>query len=420
MSEINKVLIIGGGPTGIVAAILLKQRNRITPVVYEAQPEPTTIGGAIGIPSNGLRLFKLLGVYEELISRGSSQPDVTLHSVQGSVMGQMDLISWSENKTGFGMLKIKRADLMDVLYGAARKADIEVNFNKSLVGIEEGDQQVTANFHDGTSGTADLLLGCDGVSSAVRKLYVDPDIQPEYTGVTDIFSLIPTSDRPTPVGSLHGLHVTFTSEGMFAITSATSSSDEYYWFFSSTCPNPLWIDNLDGRGKHEPRNVDDAQSMLRDALKDVRGEWGDLLRDFVRKSKSVKFHPIFTLPLGGIWHRGRCLILGDAAHAMSPHASQGVSMALEDVFFLSRLLSRSSLPLEDVFRIYDNKRRPRTDEIYKTAKKNGQMRKKALPWRLWLNELILTAFLYCYNAFRLHKLGFGQSAMVYDIEKEDI
>jgi 2-polyprenyl-6-methoxyphenol hydroxylase-like FAD-dependent oxidoreductase len=176
----------------------------------------------------------------------------------------------------------------------------------------------------------------------------------------------------------------------------------------------------EGREKQKQRHADHAQKILRDALKGIQGEWGDLLRDFAEKSKTVRFHPIFTLPLGGVWHRGRCLLLGDAAHAMSPHASQGVSMALEDVFLLSRLLNRSSLPLKDVFKTYDQKRRPRIEEIYRTAKDNGKMRKKTGPWRLWLNELILTVVLYCYGALNLQKLGIGQKAMVYDIEKEEL
>lgn len=400
--------------------MILKQRTHIAPVVYEAQLEPTTIGGAIGIPSNGLRLLRRLGLYEELALRGSRQTNVVCHSVQGSVIGQLDMISWSEKKTGFGMLKMRRSDLIDVLYGAARKAGIQIHFGRKLVEIEEGDRQVTAIFSDGTRGTADFLLGCDGVSSNVRKLYVDPDIQPEYSGVTDIYSLIPTSDRPTPAGMLSGLHVTFTGAGMFAITSATRSSDENYWFFSTASPSPVLRGTSEGREKQKQRHADHAQKILRDALKGIQGEWGDLLRDFAEKSKTVRFHPIFTLPLGGVWHRGRCLLLGDAAHAMSPHASQGVSMALEDVFLLSRLLNRSSLPLKDVFKTYDQKRRPRIEEIYRTAKDNGKMRKKTGPWRLWLNELILTVVLYCYGALNLQKLGIGQKAMVYDIEKEEL
>ncbi|KAH7142699.1 FAD binding domain protein [Dactylonectria estremocensis] len=413
MSELKKALIIGGGPTGLAAALLLKQNNHLTPVVYEACIEPTTIGGAIGIPPNGLRIFKLLGVYDELIARGSSGTNIVLHSVRGSVIGRLDMVSWSKKKTGFGQLEIRRVDLMEVLCGAAKRAGIEVHYNKTLVEINERDQQVVASFSDGTTDTADFLLGCDGISSSVRKLYVDPEIQPEYSGITDIYSLVPTSDRPTPAGLLGETHATFTTDGFFALMCCTGSRDVNYWFFSSDFPAS--VSSGEGGGI-----VYDSKPIIRNAANKIKGEWGDVLKDFVDKSKALKFYPINTLPLGGVWYKGRCLLLGDAAHAMSPHAGQGVSMALEDVFFLSRLLDQSSLQLNDVFKRYDEKRRPRTDEIYKTAKRNGATRKKTGPWRLWFNELVMVAFLAIYRMFDLQSFGFGQKALVYDIREESI
>ncbi|KAL2826866.1 hypothetical protein BDW59DRAFT_144860 [Aspergillus cavernicola] len=335
MGDLNKVLIIGGGPTGIAAALLLKQNNHLTPVVYDASTKPTTLGGAIGIPPNGLRLLKRLGIYEELVSRGSSAEDITVHSVQGSVMGRTNMVSWSKNKTGFGLLKIKRADLMDVFCKAARRSGIQIHYGKNLVGIKESNQQITASFSDGTSDTADFLLGCDGIPSSVRKLYVDPEIQPEYTGISDFYSLVPAGERPT-AGPLKGLHATFTMEGMFAITTCTESSDEHYWFLSYGVDPPVSVVKRTG-GTNSNKSMSTSSNPYCMAFcKNVKGEWGSLLRGFVGESKEVKFHPIFSLPLGGVWYKARCLLLGDAAHAVSPHASQGVSMALENDFsFLS-------------------------------------------------------------------------------------
>ena len=123
--------------------------------------------------------------------------------------------------------------------------------------------------------------------------------------------------------------------------------------------------------------------ILQEILEDVKGQCGDMLRDFVKQSKLVKFHPIFSLPIGAKWNRGRCLLLGDAAHAVSPRTSQGTSMALEDVFMLSWVLSEASLHIEEIFTLYDAKRRPRVNEIKKAARANGEGRKKAGTWRLW-------------------------------------
>ncbi|PVH69497.1 FAD binding domain protein [Cadophora sp. DSE1049] len=364
-------MIVGGGPTGLSAAILLKKTNHLTPVVYDAYLEATAVRGSIGLQPNGLRILKDLGLYDELIARGSSGTNVVLHSIKSSVMGEFDFVSWSKKQTGCGQLEIRRADLLEVLCGAAQRAGIEVYYNKTLSKITEGDQQVMAT---------DFLLGYDGLRSTVRTSYVDPNIEPEYSGITDIFSLVPISDRPTPGGLGRQTHTTFTTDGFFALMCCTAQRDVNYWFFSSeflTCASGV-------EGDH---TVCDFKPIIRNAANNIKGEWGDVLRSFVDKSKELKFYPIWTLPLGGKWYKGRCLLLGDAAHAMSPHAGEGVSMALEDVR-------------------YDEKRSPRTDETS--------------PWRLWFNEIVLTAFLTLYRIFNLQSFGFGQKLSVYNIREESL
>jgi 2-polyprenyl-6-methoxyphenol hydroxylase-like FAD-dependent oxidoreductase len=86
----------------------------------------------------------------------------------------------------------------------------------------------------------------------------------------------------------------------------------------------------------------------------------------IKKTETVKFFPLFRLPLGGKWARGRRLLLGDAAHAMQPHSGQGVSMALEDAFLLSRLLEASSptVSLSTLFEKFYSIRRPRVEKFY--------------------------------------------------------
>ncbi|KAH6723458.1 FAD binding domain protein [Leptodontidium sp. 2 PMI_412] len=421
MAIISKVIIIGGGPAGIAAALQLQQANNIKPTIYETRFEPTTLGGALGIPSNGSRLLERLGLWDELLARGSTGSELSIHSVKGHVIGTMDMTGWSKEKTGFGYMRIRRVELMEILMNAAQKAAIPIHFNKKLVKIEEHDGLVTATFADGTSDTADLLIGCDGIHSAVRKTYIDPDIVPEYSGISNVFSIVPTAQLPPAASTLQGINATLTTDGLIALTPCTAAQDNIYWFFSRSVKMPDSNNTRDGWEQHGKQEVDEFKMSMGGYLKDLRGDWGDMLRQVVNQTSVVKFYPIFRLPLGGKWSKGRCLIIGDAAHAMQPHASQGVSMALEDVFLLSRILrEKPEYTIADTFRVYDERRRPRVDEMVKTAERNGGVRKQTSEWKLAMNEKLATGALWAYQALGLEKFGLGQKPLAYDPEEENL
>jgi 2-polyprenyl-6-methoxyphenol hydroxylase-like FAD-dependent oxidoreductase len=418
----SKVLIIGAGPAGLIAALHIHQRNGIQCVVYEIRPQPTTLGGSIGIPSNGLRLLKRLGLYEDLLARGSKSSKTVLHSSHGADLGEIDMVSWSEEKTGFGYLRIKRTDLVDVLTDATQKRGVPIYYGKQMVAIKECAQEVTVNFLDGAVDTGDLLLGCDGIHSKVRTLYVDPEFAPEYTNISTIYSLLPTADLPMLATSVTCVNATLTPDGLFALMPCTASGDSLFWFFSHEVPIPATGNTRDGWEEENRKEVERFKSTILHVLKDVRGEWGSLLNDVVKLTKAVKFYPVFRLPLGGNWSKGRCLLLGDAAHAMQPHAGQGVSMAAEDVFLLLRLLEAPSLSLSDVFERFNRIRRPRVEKFFKLAERNGESRRRTGPLAQRLKELAAWTLISVSNSCNLQKWGGwqGQKDLVYDIDEVEI
>lgn len=315
---------------------------------------------------------------------------------------------------------------MDVFLHAANERGIAVQFNKRLTKIEEKNDKVTVFFSDGTSDTGDFLLGCDGIHSSVRTLYVDPDCTPQYTGISNVFSLVPTSNLPPAASLMDALHATLTPDGMFGISPATTDRDMVYWFFSREIAMPASGDTRDGWEERGQKEVDNLKTTFIDLLGKADSPWVNMLKDVVRKTDVVKFYPIFKIPPGRPWSKGRCLIIGDAAHAMPPHASQGVSMALEDVFLFSNLLAHysrdmntpNSRNLDDLLQSYESKRKVRTEQMLKTAERNGDVRKKKTPLRLRANELALSWGLWVYEAVGLDKVGIGQGPLAYDVEKE--
>ncbi|KAF4969502.1 hypothetical protein FSARC_3288 [Fusarium sarcochroum] len=422
MLQQTKAIIIGGGPGGLAAALRLQQKANVLCSVYELRPEPTTLGGAIGILPNGLRLLDRLGVYSDLQQRGSSHSTITMHAMNGGTLGQTDMIGEAKELTGFGCMRIKRTELQDTLLKAVDEAKISVHYNKRLTSITELADSVQVTFSDGTADTADLLLGCDGIHSAVRRLHVDPDQTPVYTGMAGLGSLIPTSSvSESARKKIQGMNVTFTQEGMFGTMSCTASDDELLWFLSKEVPLPDSEDARNGWEVYRKEEVDGFKTYLLDTLKNAGGEWGSIIRELINNTTAVKFYPNYKLPIGGKWCKGRTLLLGDAAHAMPPHAGQGVSMALEDAFLLARLLQERGQPLEDTFKQYEEIRRPRIDEISHKAVGNASIRKKTGAWGLWLKEMGLWMYLRGSWAFGMNnRWGSDTSHMVYDIDEVTI
>lgn len=146
----------------MAAAIRLKIYNGIDVSIYEIRSGPATGGGAISIPPNGLRLFDGLGLYQQLAALGNSASHLVLHSNSGATIADVDRAAGVKEKTGFGYMRVLRSDVMNVLLEAARAAGGSLHYGKKLVSVTEDSVKALATFQDGSTATADMLLGCDG------------------------------------------------------------------------------------------------------------------------------------------------------------------------------------------------------------------------------------------------------------------
>ncbi|KAF5133385.1 FAD-dependent urate hydroxylase [Metarhizium anisopliae] len=315
----------------------------------------------------------------------------------------------------------KRIDLLQVLLKAAEKEKIPIHYGKKIIEIEESEHEVKVTFSDGTTDTGDLLLGCDGIHSAVRKLYVDPKHATEYTGFSGLFALLPISALPEgSADELKGINATFTTQGVFLTMSCSAKDDEALWAFSKEVPLPKTGDTRDGWEVKREEEIAGFKNDLLDLISDAKGEWGNIMRAMVQETSVVRFYPVYKLASGGKWYKGRCLLLGDAGHAMAPHAGQGVSMAAEDVFMIARLLEDPERSLEDAFAAFDRIRRPRVNEITMQATKNSEVRRRSSEWGLWLKETAIWAYFWVSRLVGYNSLANTERQLLYDVDEAEI
>ncbi|KIV79571.1 hypothetical protein PV11_07123 [Exophiala sideris] len=208
--------IIGAGPAGLAAALALRKLTSIQPTIYEARPSPSTMGGAINLGANALDLLRFLGIDGAVIP-GNRTNKMEIFSLRtGSKLGEMPFTAGPQGEPARRML---RADLQNVMLARAKQLDIDIRYSSRMASVHDseadmqdpksqGSPQVTITFTNSLTISADFVLGCDGIFSAVRRTYVQPDRHPIYTGsgsgAAAAYTVLPASKLPStlPIHSI--------------------------------------------------------------------------------------------------------------------------------------------------------------------------------------------------------------------------
>src|SRR5690349_2499153 len=186
----RKALIIGAGIAGPVAAIFLK-RAGYEAELFEAWPWSSGIGGGLQIAPNGMHVLAELGLAQEMIRRGSVAESFDFYSQSGRLLGSLNRDM--EARFGQPAVNMCRATLNEVLINKAWCSNVELHFEKRLAAIEDrADRPLLAHFIDGSTAEGDLLLGADGVHSAVRSHVVPDGPKPFDTGLIGFGGFVPS------------------------------------------------------------------------------------------------------------------------------------------------------------------------------------------------------------------------------------
>lgn len=371
-SNAFSVAIVGGGIGGLALALGLLKYDHIDVQIYEAAHSFGEIGAGVAFGLNTQRALKLIGphawdAFEKHATPNmwESHADVFANHIVGEGEHEGELIC--SQKTQGGMRSLHRAHFLEEL---VKKVPAErAHFNKRVQSIEEKKcSGVVLHFRDGTSATADAVIGADGIHSATREYILgerDMAAHPVFAGSVAYRGLVPMDKAVEKLGAEYAQNSMFLCGPGKAILSypidlGKTSNIVVLDFEHPTWESDKWI---------MPATYSDLDRLFTN--------WGQKAHDLIALLDSPTLAvwamrddlpaPSYTL--------GHVAMMGDAAHATTPFQGQGAGQAIEDALVLETLLGRirESRFVPNVFAAYDQVRKPRSQRVVKTSREAGHL-----------------------------------------------
>ncbi|MGN6133671.1 MAG: FAD-dependent monooxygenase [Aureliella sp.] len=373
-----KVIIIGSGIAGLSAAIALIKAG-VEVAVYERAPRLTEVGAGISLWANAFRSLDKLGVGASIREASEAARLCEIRSQQGyrimSSLPASKLEHDLSHQPVVGM--IHRAKLVELLAKALPNGTARYGYEATT--FREDDGQVGVTFSNGQRDRADWIIGADGINSRART-YVSGPTPPRYTGYTCFRGVTALPSTITP-----GYFAEWWGRGCRAGIATLSNRQVYWWATVNSAPS---------------QNVDDKQSWLGNKF----AQWAEPVPELIATTpeEAILQNDILDRPPDRHWYRGRCLLIGDAAHPTTPNLGQGGCMAIEDAAYLLHLVSQAT-PWQELFPRFVQLRYSRTKAINVESRRIGSIGQWHGRLACWLRDALAKPALKHFGAKQLLK-----------------
>jgi salicylate hydroxylase len=364
----KRFVIIGGGIGGLAAAVALRQRG-FEVHVYERASAIAEVGAGLQVGPNAVKVLYGLGL-KEALHRSAFEPTnmVSIKWDDASLRHRVPLKAIATQEYGAPYMTAHRAHIQAMLHEAL--PDNVITLDASCVGAETRGDVAVARFADGREVEGDVVIGADGIRSAIRAQHFGAD-RPRFTEMMCWRCMVPIEHVPTkfgPNGSVElarGEYFGWLGPNGHVICYPIGKGDMLNLFCGHVTDQ--WVE--------ESWSVPSTQDELIDAY----AGWNEALLGIFRHVEHVFKWGIHDRDPVPEWTRGRVTLLGDAAHPTMPTLAQGGNMAIEDGYVLARNLARYGDDVEAGLNAYVAERQPRTARVTLQSRQQFANNRKVPP-----------------------------------------
>ncbi len=345
----KKILISGASIAGLSAAYWMnKLGSKVT--VVEIASQPRTNGAAIDIRGNTVSIIKRMGIYDELKANRLHVELIEFKNADDTTARSMPTGNEGEELPDDD-IEIERDKFISILYNGL-KNDVEFIFNDSITALDETEDDIKATFKSGAERSFDLVFGCDGSHSGVRKIWFGEES--EYTHFLEAYFSITTISKL--LIKQKTMQMYNEPDKSVMLNAYNGKTDIIFCFFSEK------------EISYDYRDIAQQRKIIVDQFTGLGWRTPELLEE-VQGLENFYFDKFCQIKMPS-WTKGRVALVGDAGYCASPAAGMGASLSIDGAAALADALVKNNGDFELAFEDYNKNLRPFIEEVQASAELN--------------------------------------------------